>query len=93
MQIIRRFKKMNIWDFIDLMNQECFGSAKSDTYFLYLDEIKLRRLESVSEGGDLKLRSLAKELLEEYKKEMEKNDQFSSQEDYESFHYIVTHEI
>ena len=84
---------MNLWDFVDLMNQECFGSAKSETYFLYLDEIKLRRLESVSEGGDLKLRSLAKELLEEYKKEMQRNDEFASQDDYESFQYIVTNEI
>ena len=93
MEIIRRFKKMSLWDFIDLMNEQCLNCGDRETYFLYLDEIKLRRIESVSEGGDHKLRSLAKELLHNYEEEMKKSSDFSNSEDYQSFKFIVENEI
>ncbi len=93
MEIVRQFKKMSLWDFIDLMNEQCIGSGKKETYFLYLDEIKLRRFESVSEGGDHKLRSLAKELLQAYQEEMLKNPDFSNPNDFQDFQSIVENEI
>jgi len=93
MEVVRQFKKMSLWDFIDLMEQQCFGCAKSSTYFMYLDEIKMRRIESISEGGNFKLRSLAAQLLAEYKKELKMNPSFSSAEDLASFTAIVENEI
>ena len=93
MEVIRQFKKMSLWDFIYLMHGQCVGCGKSSTYFMYLDEIKMRRIESISEGGNLKLRSLAIELLGEFKKEIAVNSSFCSPVDLSEFTTIVEDEI
>ncbi len=93
MDIVRQFKKMSLWDFIDLMESQCFGCAKSATYFMYLDEIKMRRIESISEGGNYKLRSLAQQLLEEFQKELHRDSSFATSEELKSFTTIAKEEI
>lgn len=93
MDTIRQFKKMSLWDFIELMESQCFGCAKSATYFMYLDEIKMRRIESISEGGNFKLRSLALQLLEEFQKELGRDPSFASSEELSSFTTIAKKEI
>lgn len=93
MEIIRQFKKMNIWDFQDLMQEQCLNKGDSAVYFMYLDELKLRRIASVSEGGDHKLRSLAHELLASFKREYEKNKDFCSEKELKDFSHIVQNEI
>lgn len=89
METIRRFKKMSLWDFIELMEKNCYDSAEKDTYFLYLDELRMRRIESISEGGNYKISSLAKELHQKFNKEIEKNPDFVTDEEKGQFEFIV----
>ncbi|MBK24771.1 MAG: hypothetical protein CME70_12305 [Halobacteriovorax sp.] len=89
MRTVRKFKKMGLWDFIDLMKENCFGCADKETYFTYLDELRMRRIESISEGGNYKLASLAKELKLELEKEREKNSNFLKEEELKEFDFIV----
>lgn len=93
MEIIRQFKKMNLWDFIELMQSNCLNCGEAKTYFMYLDEIKMRRIESISEGGNHKLKNLALELLESFQNEISKNPDFCSEAELNEFQYIVENEI
>lgn len=93
MEVVRQFKKMSLWDFIDLMQDQCLGCGESKTYFMYLDEIKMRRIESISEGGNYKLHTLALELLGEFKKEFSVDSTFCSTEEMAIFKTIVESEI
>ena len=89
MEVIREFKKMSLWDFIDLMQENCFSSGKVEIYFLYLDELRLRKIESISEGGNFKLISLAKELKSEFTKDLEKNAGFANESELTDFNFII----
>ena len=93
METIRHFKKMSLWDFIELLEKKCLNSGDKEQYFIYLDEIKMRRIESISEGGNLKLKSLAKNLLLEFRNELVKNQSFCESKELEDFEYIVENEI
>lgn len=93
LETIRHFKKMSLWDFIELLENNCLGCHKAETYFIYLDEVKMRRIESISEGGNLKLKKLAEQLLTEFKKEKDANEQFCSDKELQDFQYTVQNEI
>jgi hypothetical protein len=93
MEILRQFKRMSLWDFIDLQSSRCYGCGDQKTYLIYLDEIKLRRIESISEGGNLKLKSLAEDLLREYKKELSLSPDFATEQEMNDFKYIVRNEV
>ncbi len=89
METIRQFKKMSLWDFIELMERNCYESGDKDSYFLYLDELRMRKIESVSEGGNYKLQSLARELRDQLRAEVEKNPEFITEADQNDFEFIV----
>jgi hypothetical protein len=90
METIRRFKKMSLWDFIELMEKNCYCSGDKDSYFLYLDELRMRKIESVSEGGNYKLKSLANELNDQFTLELKKNPSFVLEAEKKDFDYIVS---
>lgn len=89
METIRRFKTMSLWDFIELMEGNCYGSGDKEVYFTYLDELRMRRIESISEGGNYKLASLAKELKSELEKDIQKNSSLLSDEELKEFNFII----
>ncbi|MGB0454983.1 MAG: hypothetical protein ACPGJV_14830 [Bacteriovoracaceae bacterium] len=93
METIRQFKRMSLWDFIDLMEENCLNSGKATTYFMYLDEIKMRRIESISEGGNVKLKKLANQLLQTFKEEKNKDSEFCTDQEFNDFVYTVQNEI
>ena len=80
---------MSLWDFIELMEQNCYASKSKDTYFIYLNELRMRKIESISEGGNYKLISLAKELHREFEKEISNNKEFVNEEELNEFEFII----
>lgn len=80
---------MGLWDFIELMETNCYSSSDKEVYFLYLDELRMRKIESISEGGNYKLKSLAHELVQHFQKEIQKDSQFVSDSEIENFNFIV----
>jgi|SaaInlStandDraft_2_1057019.scaffolds.fasta_scaffold738066_1 hypothetical protein len=84
---------MGLWDFINLLETQCYNCANISTYQMYLDEIKIRQIESISEGGSYKLKKLAKTLHEEFNKEVSKDKSFATANEREEFKYIIENEI
>lgn len=93
METLREFKKMSYWDFKELLEEKCLGCHDKETYFTYLMEIKMRRIESISEGGNIKLKNLALNLYKEFQNENEQDSEFCSPKDLEEFRYIIENEI
>lgn len=89
METVRKFKRMGLWDFIELMEANCYDCHDKELYFTYLDELRMRKIESISEGGNYKLISLAKELEEEFQKEVKANNDFVSESELNDFDFII----
>lgn len=81
MYIERRYKKLLWFDFLDQMEVELKRFPSKEKYIELLDEIRLRRLESVSEGGTYKLKAPAKELFSKFERRMSEDQSFASTED------------
>lgn len=66
MEIIRKYKKLSTWDFLELVDNELApGSFPSlEEYISYLDELKMRAYESISEGEIYKIKLRIKRLSE-----------------------------
>lgn len=85
MQVIRRYKKLPWFDFLEVMNQQLERKPDKTTYFELLDELRMRLLESISEGANFKLKAPASRLLQEFKTRMELEPSFSTSDDFKEF--------
>ncbi len=72
MEIIRKYKKLSTWDFLELVDSElAHGSSPSlEEYISYLDELKMRAYESISEGEIYKIKLRIKRLTESAKEKL-----------------------
>ena len=85
MQVIRRYKKLPWFDFLEVMNQQLERKPDKTIYFELLDELRMRLLESISEGANFKLKVPASRLLQEFKTRMELEPSFSTSDDFKEF--------
>lgn len=65
----RRYRKNDWWDLVEVIEQEITRDRSAQTYYYIFDELKWRIVESISEGGNFKIRQKAKELKERFDKE------------------------
>jgi hypothetical protein len=89
MQIIRKYRKLSWFDFLDIIQEELKSNPDKSSYFEYLDELRMRLLESVSEGGSYKLKAPAKDILAKFQSRMSKNPSFASEQDLEEIEALV----
>lgn len=89
MLIIRKYKRTDWFDFLDRMELELSKSPERQVYFEFMDELKMRKLESISEGGIYKLKIPASVLLSKFKERITKDNSFASAQDFEDFEQIA----
>ncbi len=65
-KMTRRYRKNDWWDLVTVIEQELDRDRSYRTYYNLVDELKWRLVESVSEGGNHKIKVKAKELLESF---------------------------
>ncbi len=58
----RRYRKNDWWDFVEVIEQELTRDPSAQTYYNIFDELKWRIVESISEGGNFKIRMKTEEL-------------------------------
>lgn len=69
----RRYRKNDWWDLVTVIEQELQRSESIDTYYYIADELKWRIVESISEGGNFKIRNKAQELKNKFLKYTQEN--------------------
>ncbi len=68
MQIERRYRKLDWWSLIEhIDNAVGEDSSTIETYVEILDELRMRILESVSEGSSFKIKKQANRLCDSFK--------------------------
>lgn len=81
MIIDRKFKKLGWWDFLEYMEKQLLNNPSKTEYIEFLDELRLRLLESVSEGGTFKLKAPTEMLKQKFIQRMEVDDDFANSND------------
>jgi hypothetical protein len=74
---MRRYHKNDWWDLIVVIEQELERDPSYKTYFNIIDELKWRLVESVSEGGNHKIKTKAQELLESFQSHCTNREEIS----------------
>ena len=68
MEIIRKYHKMPCSKLIHLIELEInHGKMEKEDFYLFMDELTMRKLESISEGEIFKIRKCSRELLNHLK--------------------------
>lgn len=88
MYIERRYSKLPWFDFLDQIEDELKENPPKERYIELLDEFRMRKIESVSEGGTFKLKAPATKLVEKFTQRME-DSSFATSEDLEECQQIL----
>lgn len=81
MLIIRKYRRLGWFDFLDRIELELKAKPDKKMYSALLDEIRMRRLESVSEGGVYKLRAPANEIFQRFEERSADEIGFANESD------------
>lgn len=88
MQIIRKYRKLDWFDFIDTMTRALNKKPSKEVYLEFLDELRMKKFESLSEGATFKMKTKAKELLAMYQERM-KEEGFADEKDLAEVKQII----
>ncbi len=88
MEVLRKYKRLDWFDFLDAIEIELSKNPGKEVYFDFLDELKMRQVECISEGALFKFKKVARNLLKKFEKRYESLD-FASSEDYSLFKEIA----
>ena len=89
MIIVRRYKKLDWWSFLDQIEIELSRDADVECFIELADELRLRMLECVSEGGLFKLKAPAKNLKKVFDERKDKDIDFAKLEEIDEFNEII----
>jgi hypothetical protein len=90
MEILRKYRRLGWFDFLDQIEIELKNTPDKSVYFELLGELKMRLVESVSEGAAFKMKAPSKNLLERFEKRMSQENSFASEQDYQDFKELVS---
>jgi hypothetical protein len=90
MQIIRKYKRLSWFDFLDQIEKELKDNPDKSVYFEIGGELKMRLVESVSEGAAFKMKAPSKNMLEKFEQRMKDQTSFASEQDYQDFKDLVS---
>lgn len=62
MEIIRKYKKLPTLRFLELIDVEIKHEIPLEDFFAFADELKMRKLESISEGEIYKIKRSARDI-------------------------------
>ena len=80
MLTVRPLIKLDWFDLIDLIEESITQNAAETKYFDIIDEIYMRKVESISEGATYKMKKPTKQLWDHYQQRMNEDPNFSTTE-------------
>lgn len=82
---IRRFRKLAWFDLLDRIEADLKQKPDKKIYFEFLDEFRMRLVDSISEGASFKLKAPTKEILKKFEERMSNESDFATDADFEEF--------
>jgi len=89
MYINRRYKKLSWFDFLDHIEDELKTLPPKESYIEILDELRMRKIESVSEGGTFKIKAPSKDIVLKFQERMNDDSKFARPSDLEECERIL----
>ena len=89
MDLIRKYRKLDWFNFLDYIEKELEGEPDSKIYFELMDEICVRKLESISEGATYKLKAPSIDILKRFELRVSKDPSFTTEEKVKEFKALV----
>jgi|GEM_PF-2469403 len=89
MIIIRKYKKLDWFSFLDQIENTLKTCPDKALYFELQDEIKMRLIESVSEGAAFKFKAQANNLLQKFAARIKENESFATKQDLLEFNQLT----
>ena len=89
LDILRKYRKLDWFDFLEYVEKELEGEPACKVYFEIIDEICVRKLESISEGATYKLKAPSLDLLKRFEQRVSKDGSFATKEEIEEFKTLV----
>lgn len=77
---MRRYKKNDWWDLMTVIEQELERDKGYKTFLNLADELKWRLVESISEGGNFKIKKRMKELQDQFQETCSDLDNLTGEE-------------
>ncbi|MCR9206238.1 MAG: hypothetical protein NXH75_16770 [Halobacteriovoraceae bacterium] len=77
---MRKYRKNDWWDFMTVIEQELDRDKGYRTFLNLADELKWRLVESISEGGNFKIKKRMQELQDEFLENCSDLDKITPQE-------------
>ena len=91
---VRPYRKLDWFEFLDIINDKLKEDPTEEIYFSLIDELYMRKVNSISEGGTYKLKAPAKNLLSNFELKRENEPEFCTDERFAEFckqvSYITT---
>jgi hypothetical protein len=81
MQTLRKFHDLSWFDFLDFIDQSLKDQPDKTFYIDVLDEVKMRFIESVSEGSTYKLKNLCEKMIKEFEARITSDSTFGDEQD------------
>ncbi len=88
MLIIRKYRKLDWFDFVDTMTRALNKNPGKEIYIEFIDELRMRKLESLSEGATFKMKAKGRELLSLFEERM-KEDGFATDKDLDEVNELI----
>lgn len=85
MQIIRKYKKLEWFDFLDVIERELKDIPGKTSYFEILDELRMRLIDSISEGATFKLKAPTRDLVSKFETRTSEDPSFANEDDLKEF--------
>ena len=89
MEIVRKYKKISTLRFLELIDIEMKHTPTLEEYIAFFDELKMRKLESISEGEIFKIKRQAKNLLEHIEARIASEPEWSGTSAHENFRKLA----
>lgn len=89
MLIIRKYRKLDWFDFVDMKTRLLKKSPGKEIYIELIDELRMRKLESMSEGATYKMGVLGRDILNLFIIRASENSSFASSEDIDNLRNLV----
>ena len=83
MQIVRRYKNLNWFDLLDRIDYDLSQNSEKGIYLEIMNELVMRKHESISEGGSYKLKKPCSILLDSFNERMKEDPKFANSGDFE----------
>lgn len=86
METIRRYKKLLWFELLDVIES---ADPSHEAFVEFIDEFKMRLIESISEGNTFKIKAAAKNLRLSYENLSSQDPDFATEEQQELFQKLV----